>query len=191
MSFFRKLNYCSNCGSEKLEDKVPEGDEFSRQVCSSCGVIHYQNPKMITGCLVVKDDKVLLARRNIEPRKGLWNLPCGFLENNETVEQGAIRETWEECHAKVEVERLHCVYDLVGVHQVYLIFFAHMLLDGFGPTTESSEVAFFNIDDIPWDDIAFTSTTFALEKWIESRKSSNNEVYMGSFHKFAASKKWT
>lgn len=146
---------------------------------------------MITGCLVVKDDKVLLAKRNIEPRKGLWNLPCGFLENNETVEQGAIRETWEECEAKVEIERLHCIYDLVGVHQVYLVFLASMLHDHFGPTTESSEVAFFSIDEIPWDDIAFTSTTFALEKWIEGRKTSNNGVFMGSFHKFAASKKWT
>lgn len=156
-----------------------------------CSVVHYQNPKMITGCLVVKDDKVLLAKRNIEPRKGYWNLPCGFLENNETVEQGAIRETWEECLAKVEIDRLHCVYDLVGVHQVYLIFLAEMTHQSFGPTPESSEVAFFEIDQIPWHDIAFTSTTFALEKWIESRKSSNYEVYMGSFHKFAASKKWT
>ncbi|MFT4526246.1 MAG: ADP-ribose pyrophosphatase YjhB (NUDIX family) [Bacteroidia bacterium] len=144
---------------------------------------------MIVGCLVEQDGKVLMARRNIEPRKGFWNLPCGFLENNETAAEGAIRETWEECLAKVEIDDLHCVYDLVGVHQVYLIFNAHMINDSIGVTTESSEVTFMSPDEIPWDDLAFASSKFALKKWIESNGDSKTKVHLGSFHKFASSKK--
>jgi ADP-ribose pyrophosphatase YjhB (NUDIX family) len=144
---------------------------------------------MIVGCLVIQDGKVLLAKRNIEPRKGYWNLPCGFLENNETAADGAVRETWEECLANVKIDDLHCVYDLIGVHQVYLIFNAHMINDSIGVTPESSEVAFLSPDEIPWDEIAFASSKFALNKWIASKGTPDTKVHLGSFHKFAGAKK--
>ena len=139
---------------------------------------------MVVGCLVIQDGKVLMAKRNIEPRKGYWNLPCGFLENNETAKEGAVREVWEECMAKVEVDGLHCTYDLVGVHQVYLIYKAHMLEPGFGTTYESSEVQFMAPDEIPWDEIAFISSKFALKRWIEHPDAEVPNVHMGSFEKY-------
>lgn len=126
-----------------------------------------------------------MAKRNIEPRKGLWNLPCGFLENDESVMDGAIRETFEECKAKVEVDHLHCIFDLVGFHQVYLVFKAHMLEDGISTTPESSEVRFMSPEEIPWDEIAFESSRFALRKWIDNNNLNDKGLHFGKFSKFA------
>ena len=141
---------------------------------------------MIVGCLVEEKGKILLCKRAIEPRLGLWNLPCGFLENGETVEQGALRETWEESQVKAEIEQLHCIYNLPHVNQVYLIYKAKMKMKGHGVTSESSEVEFFHPDDIPWDEIAFTSTTFALKKHLEFSGEEHTQPHTGTFHKFAA-----
>lgn len=161
------MNFCSVCGSNSIVRKTPEGDHFERQCCESCGFIHYQNPNLIVGTLSLWEDKVLLAKRAIEPRKDLWNLPCGFLEIGETVEEGARRETLEETSAHVELIRLHTVYNLPHARQVYMIFLAKMITDHLEQTVESSMVQLFRKEDIPWNEIAFSSTTFALTKFFE------------------------
>ena len=179
------MNFCSSCGSSDIHFQVPAGDSSERHVCGQCATIHYSNPKMIVGCLVEDDGKVLLCKRAIEPRYGLWNLPCGFLENGETIEQGALRETWEEALIKVANPRLHCIYNIPKVNQVYIIFIGGLLHRSEGTTTESLEVEFFSEEAIPWKDIAFTSTAFALEKYFAYREQENVPVYVGTFHNFA------
>ncbi len=177
------MNFCSNCGSDRLTIEVPEGDTFERIVCANCQFIHYQNPKIIVGCVVIEDDKVLLCRRGIEPRYGMWNLPGGFMENGETVEEGARRETLEETNAHVEIVRLHSVYNLPHVNQVYLHFLARFQKLHYSTTPESTEVALFSESEIPWDNIAFSSTTFSLQKFFENRNHTTFQVHMGVFHK--------
>jgi ADP-ribose pyrophosphatase YjhB (NUDIX family) len=123
---------------------------------------------MIVGCLVAHEDRVLLCRRAIEPQYGLWNLPAGFLENGETAEDGARRETLEESGAEVEIIKLHVVYSLPQVNQVYLHFLARFLKPEYGPTQESLEVALFDRNSVPWNRIAFHSTAFALEQYFRN-----------------------
>ena len=174
------MNYCSNCGSGNIHLKIPDGDTYPRYVCENCGKIFYQNPRLIVGCLPVMDDKVLLCKRAIEPQKGLWNLPAGFLENGENAEDGAARETKEESQAEVSIIKLHVLYSLPKVNQVYLHFLAQLKDDHFGPTRESLEVRLFSEDEIPWDEIAFQSSTFALKKYFEFGKDFPG-VHIGSY----------
>lgn len=166
------MNYCSHCGSDKIKSIIPPHDQLPRLVCYQCNEIHYINPKIITGCLVVNEGKVLLCRRNIEPRYNLWNLPCGFMEMNESLINSAIRETQEETEASVKVEHLHCTFSLPKHGQVYTIFLAKMLDGHYSTTYESKEVKFFSEEEIPWDDIAFESTTFALKTYFKAEKES-------------------
>lgn len=161
------MNYCSHCGSPDIRKATPTGDDRPRWVCSACGGIFYDNPRIIVGCLVEHEGKVLLCRRAIAPQYGLWNLPAGFLENGESAEEGARRETMEESKAEVEILKLHAVYSLPKVNQVYLHFLARMTGETFGPTHESLEVSLFAPNEVPWDQIAFDSTTFALERFFE------------------------
>ncbi len=137
---------------------------------------------MVVGCLIDKDGKIMLARRGIEPRLGFWNLPCGFLENEETVEQGAKREVYEETGATVELGNLHTVYNLPHANQVYLIFKADMVGDKYELTTESTEIRFFASEEIPWDEIAFSSNAFAIKKYIEHGKA-DKITHVGSYFK--------
>ncbi|MEW8208657.1 MAG: NUDIX hydrolase [Candidatus Thiodiazotropha taylori] len=134
------MNFCSQCGA-KVEVKVPDGDNRPRHVCDSCSTIHYQNPKIVVGCIPVWEDQILLCRRAIEPRYGLWTLPAGFMENGETSQQGAARETLEEATARVDVEGLYGLYNLPHINQVYLIFRSRLLDLEFAAGTESLEVA--------------------------------------------------
>ena len=175
------MNFCSNCGSANIVIKIPEGDNLPRFCCRDCIAVHYQNPNMVVGAIPVWDGKILLARRNIEPRKGLWNLPCGFLELNETVEAGAMREVLEETGAAVILGPLQTVFNLVKAQQVYLIFTAKMLNSSFTTTAESAEVKLFSINEIPWDEIAFSSNTFALKAFIADLKMGNNNVHFGTY----------
>lgn len=146
---------------------MPSGDNRERFICTACSTIHYQNPRIIVGVLARHEGKILLCRRAIMPRKNLWNLPAGFLENGETAEEGAIRETLEESLAQVEIEKLHCVYSIPNANQVYLHFLGNMLTGEFGITSESTEVKLLSENEIPWDEIAFSSTEFALKKYFE------------------------
>lgn len=162
------MNFCSNCGSNNLAFRIPPGDHRHRFICNNCETIHYSNPNMVVGCLVLHNDKILLAKRGIEPRKDFWNLPCGFLENDETVEEGALREVKEETGLDVELGELFVVYSLTKSNQIYLIFLAQARNTNFSLNEESIEIKFFAKEEIPWDDIAFSSNTFALEKFLES-----------------------
>ncbi len=173
------MNFCSHCGSDQLEFRVPEGDNRPRHVCSNCGVIHYSNPKIVTGCLPIWEHKVLLARRAIEPRKGYWNVPSGYMENGETVEQGAAREVWEETLAKVQELRLHTVFSIPHINQVYIHFLAELNDPDFGVGEESLDVRLFAEEEIPWKEIAFTSSVFTLERFFADRREGRQEVHMG------------
>lgn len=137
---------------------------------------------MVVGCLIVKDEKILLAKRGIEPQLGYWNLPCGFLENLETIQQGACREVFEETGAEVELQNLHTVYNLPHANQVYLIFKARIVGGKLQETLESTAIQFFDADQIPWKDIAFSSNAFALKKYLEHGWE-DTSTHIGSYFK--------
>lgn len=172
------MNYCSKCGSDKLSFRIPEGDHRERFICESCQTIHYSNPLMVVGCLVVHEGKILLAKRGIEPRKGFWNLPCGFMENGETTEDGAIREVTEETGITPIIQNLHTVYSVVPANQVYLIYKATTDSTAYTLTPESTEIAFFSPDEIPWNEIAFTANIHALRAFVENPQS--GDVHLGA-----------
>ena len=148
------MKYCSDCGAE-IEIKIPEGDNRPRHVCSACESIHYQNPKVVVGTIPVWEDRVLLCRRAIEPRYGLWTLPAGFMENGETAQEGAARETLEEANARVEVGKLYSLFNLPHIDQVYMLFRSRLLDLEFSPGAESLEVDLFREEEMPWEEIAF------------------------------------
>ena len=169
------MKHCSSCGSLVIE-KIPDGDNRHRWVCDQCNTIHYQNPKIVVGCVPEQLGKVLLCRRAIEPRYGYWTVPAGFMELGETMEQGAARETLEEACAEVKIGRLFASVDVVEAGQVHLFFTASLLGD-FGAGDETLESALFPEEEIPWSDIAFRSGKFALEKYFEDA-GRNHGVHM-------------
>lgn len=172
------MKYCSHC-SATVELIIPEGDSLPRYVCTTCHVIHYQNPKMVVGCIPEWEDKILLCRRAIEPRKGWWTLPAGFMENNETLHQAAARETLEEANARVEIGNLYTVYSLPHISQVYFLFRARLLDLDFSPGIESLDVKLLSEQDIPWDDIAFRVIHDPLRRYFEERSAGKLGFHMG------------
>ncbi|MCB0639665.1 MAG: NUDIX hydrolase [Lewinella sp.] len=175
------MNFCSHCGSADLSLVIPEGDNRPRHVCSHCQTIHYSNPNIVTGCLPVWEDKVLLCRRAIAPREGYWNIPSGYLENGETVDEGAVRELWEEARARATDLRVLSIYSLPHINQVY-VHFTGQLVDGvYGIGPESTETALFSEAEIPWADIAFTSSRFSLERFFADRRQQCVRTHIGSF----------
>jgi len=173
------MNFCSHCGSDQLEFVIPEGDNRARYVCRNCSAIHYSNPKIVAGCLPIWEDKVLLAKRSIEPRLGYWNVPSGYLENGETVEEGALREVWEEAKARPEITGLHAIYSIPHINQIYIHFLAELYVPEFGVGEESLEVELFTESEIPWEEIAFTSSQFTLRRFFEDRKKGHHRVHLG------------
>jgi ADP-ribose pyrophosphatase YjhB (NUDIX family) len=164
------LKFCSACGSDRIELRIPDGDNLPRHVCAACAVIHYQNPKVVVGCLPEWQDQVLLCRRAIEPRHGLWTLPAGFLENGETVAAGAVRETLEEASARVEVGELYTMISLPQISQIYMMFRARLVDLEVGPGPESLEVRLFREDEIPWEEMAFRTIGRTLRNYFLDRK---------------------
>ena len=140
-----------------------------RFVCDSCNTIHYQNPNIVAGCIPVLDDRILLCRRAIEPRYGLWTLPAGYMENNETVEQAAMRESMEEANANVELEQLYTVFSLPHANQVYMMYRARLLDENFSPGIESLDVQLFKEKDIPWNDLAFSTIFHTLKYYYQDQ----------------------
>lgn len=162
------MNYCGQCGKPVVR-KVPEGDHAPRDVCPACGTIHYVNPKVIVGCIPVWEGKVLMCKRDIEPRRGYWTFPAGFMELAETSAQGAAREAMEESGAYVDIGDLLTVIDCPDVGQVYLIYKATLKKPDFHVTPESSEVRLMSEDEIPWGDIAFRTVYRSLKHFFEDR----------------------
>lgn len=167
------MKYCSNCGSANLEFKIPEGDNMKRYCCKDCGTIFYTNPNLVVGALCIRDNKILMAKRNINPRIGLWTLPAGFMENAETLQDGALRETFEETGSKAEITMPYTMFSLPHINQVHMFFLANLLDDNFGPTFESSEVKLFTIDEILWDEIAFPTVEKTLQYYIKDLETGN------------------
>jgi ADP-ribose pyrophosphatase YjhB (NUDIX family) len=162
--------YCSVCGAERIEFRIPDGDTLPRHVCAACATIHYQNPKIVVGCLPALGNQVLLCLRAIEPRRGLWTLPAGFLENGETLSAGAVRETLEEANAHVAIGPLYTVISLPHISQIYMMFRAQLVDRDFGPGPESLDVRLFDEDEIPWEQLAFRTIGRTLRTYFLDRK---------------------
>jgi ADP-ribose pyrophosphatase YjhB (NUDIX family) len=174
-----KINYCSQCGSAQIRFKIPQGDNLPRYVCEECQTIHYQNPKVVAGCVPEWQDQILLCRRGIEPRYGFWTLPAGFMENHETIEQAAMRETWEEAHVQLQQLSLYGLFSLPHVSQIYVMFRAQISELTFQPTTESLEVQLFHQEDIPWNEIAFPVVERTLMHYFQDRILGQFPVHLG------------
>ena len=159
------MNHCSKCGGA-ITRTIPDGDNRERAVCTVCAEVHYQNPKIVVGCVTHADGRILLCRRSIKPRYGYWTVPAGFMELGESIEQGAARETREEACAEVRIGHLFAAVDVVPAGQLHLFYTAELISD-FAAGDESLEAALFNPGDIPWDEIAFRSGHFALQKYLE------------------------
>lgn len=163
------MKFCSECG-QPVTLRIPEGDNRPRHVCTRCQTIHYQNPKIVTGTLPVWQDQVLLCRRAIEPRYGLWTLPAGFMENGETMEQAAQRESREEANANLELQQLYTLISLPHISQVYVMYLARLRDRDFSPGAESLEVVLFDEADIPWDRLAFRTIHYTLKQYFTDRR---------------------
>jgi ADP-ribose pyrophosphatase YjhB (NUDIX family) len=159
------MKYCSSCGA-LVRQQIPDGDNRQRWVCGDCHTVHYQNPKLVVGCVPQRDGEILLCKRSIEPRYGYWTLPAGFMELGETIQAGAARETQEEACAEVRIGRLFASVDVIDAGQVHLFFMAD-LLSGHQAGAESLDTRLYAEQDIPWNSLAFRSGVFALQKYFE------------------------
>ena len=162
------MNYCAQCAAP-VDHRIPEGDDRPRYVCQGCGQIHYQNPRIITGALLTAGEQVLLCRRAIEPRKGYWTLPAGFMENGEGADAGALRESWEEAEARGTLAGLYTAFSLPHINQLYLFFRGTLDPVAFAPGPESLEVALFTPEALPWEALAFRAVEKTLRYWLEDR----------------------
>jgi ADP-ribose pyrophosphatase YjhB (NUDIX family) len=163
------MKFCSNCAAP-LARRVPPGDSLPRYVCDACGEIHYQNPKLVVGAVAVHGQGILLCRRAIEPRYGYWTLPAGFMENDETAAQAALRETLEEAGARIAIDAPFSLVSVPRVNQVHLFYRARLLDLEFKPGEESLEVALVEEAVVPWKDIAFRTVGITLKHWFADRR---------------------
>jgi ADP-ribose pyrophosphatase YjhB (NUDIX family) len=161
------VKYCSNCGSA-VSQRIPPGDNRERFICDSCATIHYQNPKIVAGCIPEWDGRILLCKRAIQPRYGLWTLPAGFMENGETTEQAAIRETLEEAGARIDTVSLYCMFSIPHINQVYLFFRGKVVKGEYTPGIESLECRLYRKHEIPWDELAFPVVSETLLRYYSS-----------------------
>ena len=164
------IKHCKNCGTAVVYRLPDDGDTRERAVCPACDTIHYENPTNVVGTIPILGERVLLCKRNIEPRWGKWTLPAGFMELNESVSEGAARETVEEAGANFEIGELFAVMSVVRVGQVHLFYRAQLINDDFAPGHETIEARLFTEDAIPWDEIAFRTVREALRLYFEDRK---------------------
>lgn len=164
-----EMKFCSACGGA-VRLGIPNGDNRERHICDACGTVHYHNPKIVAGCIATWDDQVLLCRRAIQPRRGLWTVPAGFMENGETTYEGAARETLEEANARVAVDGLYMTVNLPHINQVYMLFRARLLDLDFSPGEESLDVELFTRERIPWKELAFPTVALSLEQFFADRE---------------------
>ena len=172
------MKFCSQCG-DNLILKIPEDDDRNRFVCSTCEHIHYQNPRIIVCTLPYHDDRVMLCKRAIEPRYGKWTLPGGFMENDETTHEGALRETWEEARARVNIDHLYSYYSLPHINQVHFFFRSKLLDLNYKAGKESLEVEMFRETEIPWEEIAFLAVKATLQHYFRDLKKNSFPVHSG------------
>jgi ADP-ribose pyrophosphatase YjhB (NUDIX family) len=173
------MKFCSDCGAP-VEHRVPPGDSLPRYVCTQCGTIHYENPKMVVGCIPEWENRILLCRRAIEPRIGLWTVPAGFMENGETTAEGAARETLEEANARVEMLGLYALFNIPHISQVYMLFRARLLDLDFSAGAETLETKLFDEDEIPWDEIAFVTVRRTLKHYFDDRRAGQFRFHIGT-----------
>ncbi len=170
------INFCSTCGTS-VEQKIPEGETLFRAVCPACQTIHYQNPKIVAGTIPEWEDKILLCRRAIEPRLGLWTFPAGFMELGESTEEAAARETHEEAYADVNIHTLFGIFSLPQVSQVYVVYRAHLNNLDFKPGPESLEVKLVSLQEIPWDLLAFPVIHECLTRYVKDVPAVNTKTH--------------
>jgi ADP-ribose pyrophosphatase YjhB (NUDIX family) len=170
------MRFCPKCGT-KVSFQIPPGDNRERAVCTNCHHIDYDNPNVITGTIPIFEGKVLLCKRNIEPRLGYWTLPAGFMENQETTKEGALRETLEESGSQAICGPAFSMISIPHINQVHLFYLATLPKADFHPTEESSEVELFDYDKIPWGDIAFSSVKKTLKFYLEDLKNGAFEFH--------------
>ena len=168
--FRTPLKHCRNCGTAVVYRVPDDGDTHQRAVCPSCDTIHYENPLNVVGTVPWLDDRVLLCKRNIEPRWGKWTLPAGFMELGETTVEGAARETDEEAGAQIEMQDLFSVISVPRVGQVHIFYLARLLSERFDPGHETIEARLFTEQEIPWEEIAFRTVREALQRYFEDRR---------------------
>jgi ADP-ribose pyrophosphatase YjhB (NUDIX family) len=174
----RRIQHCRVCGS-RVEYRVPADDNRERATCTACGEIHYENPLNVVGTVPVWGEQVLLCRRNIEPRFGLWTLPAGFMELGETLAEGALRETVEEAGAHIELQGLFSVLNVVRAGQVHLFYRARMLDTHLDPGPETIEAQLFREDEVPWDQLAFRTVRETLQLFFADRRAGRFEIHTG------------
>ena len=173
------MKFCSACANP-VEHVIPPGDNRLRYVCGACGAIHYQNPRVVVGCIAQWQGKLLLCRRAIEPRYGLWTLPAGFMENNETTAEAGVRETLEEANARVESIDLFSLIDIPYLNQIYMLYRAQLLDLEFSPGEESLDVELFTENEIPWDELAFPAITKTLNWYFEDCRRDTFTLHIGA-----------
>ncbi len=174
------MKFCSECGG-RVRLKIPDMDDRYRYCCDSCGAVHYQNPKIIVGILPIFDNKLLLCQRAIEPQKGLWTVPSGFMENGESLEEGALREAYEEAGVRPKLDRLHTIYSLPHINQVYFLFLGNMDAMTAKKGIETAALSWVELSEIPWKDIAFSSVSFALKAYEKDLVSGETKVHSGVY----------
>ena len=178
MTVPRRINHCRVCGAV-VSYRVPADDNRDRAICGACGEIHYENPINVVGTVPVWGEQVLLCRRNIEPRYGMWTLPAGFLELGESTADGALRETVEEAGARIEMQELFTVLNVVRVGQLHLFYRARMLDNTLDPGPETIEARLFREDEVPWDELAFRTVRQTLEHYFADRRRGHYGVHAG------------
>lgn len=171
------MRFCSQCGAP-LRLGVPAGDDRERYLCDACGTVHYENPKVIAGCIPVWGERILLCRRAIEPRYGYWTLPAGFMELGETLEEAARRETYEEAQAHVRIQGIHALFSLPHISQVYAFFRAELLSPETAAGVESLETRLFSEGEIPWELLSFETVHRSLQLFFEDRRAGRSGFHL-------------
>lgn len=171
------IKHCKNCGGAVVYRLPDDGDTKSRAICTACQTVHYENPLMVVGTVPYWGDRVLLCKRNIEPRWGKWTLPAGFMELNETVAEGAARETVEEAGAEFDMEGFFSLVNVPRVGQVHMFYLAKLLSDQFDPGHETIETGLFTEDEIPWDELAFKTVAETLKRYFADRRAGQFSIH--------------
>jgi len=172
------MKFCNACGAT-VELRIPHDDSRARHVCTECDLVHYENPKLVVAAIPVWQEQILLCKRAIEPRYGMWTLPGGFMENGESTGDAAIRETLEEAGARIQLDGLYAMYSLPYIDQVHLLFRARLLDLEYAAGVESLEVKLFSEADIPWDELAFRPVRYSLEHYFAERKTGKFTLHEG------------